>query len=206
MSTLQEVKAQNKNDKPVNIRATEGGVLITTDLRRHWTAKGYGWSAMATSAIASLIIRPTGTAIITFFNNTSKNFIIERVFAHNLVSLTDGQFGIWLCVHPVGMTAPAGNDISIRNNLNVNYTAGTEGIFDVGETVNDNGWFPYGESNYSITNDMPGSLAQAFIEGRIVIPPTAAISATIVAQTAADPTRTMGLTYFSVPVDESAID
>lgn len=201
MSTLQEIKAHDESDVAVNVKATEGGVTLTSDIRRHWTAKGYGWSAMATTAVSSLIVRPTDTAIITFFNNTSKNFVIERVFSHNLVSLTNGQFGIWLCVHPIGMTAPT-NDITVRNNLNGAYTAGTEGIFDNGATVVDNGWFPYGESNWSVTNDVPGSLAQAFIEGRIVIPPTAALSASIVAQTEADPTSCMGLTYYSVPKAE----
>ncbi len=201
MSTLQEIKALDETNVAVNVKATEGGVLLTSEIRRHWTAKGYGWSAMATSAVASLIVRPDTVAIITFYNNTSKNFIIDRVFTHNLVSLTNGQFGIWLCVHPIGGAVPT-NDITVRNNLNGNYTAGTEGLFDNGATVVDDGWFPYGKSNYSVTNDVPGSLAQAFIEGRIIIPPTSAISASVVAQTAADPTNTMGLTYYAVPKDE----
>jgi hypothetical protein len=183
----------------VYTKSTEGGALHFTDQARIWTAKGYGWQAMATSAVASVIVRPSTTAIITFYNNTSKNFVIDRVFAHNLVSIANGQFGIWLCVHPIGMTAPT-NDITVRNSTS-GLTAGTEGIFDNGATVIDNGWFPWGENSTSVTATVPGSLAQALVDGKIIIPPTAALSASCVGQTAVV-TVCMGLHYFSVPVSE----
>ncbi|MFA5377194.1 MAG: hypothetical protein WC455_15700 [Dehalococcoidia bacterium] len=186
----------------VDVRATDGGSLHNVPIQRVWTAKGYGWAAMATSAVASLIVRPTTTAIATLFNNTSKNFVIERVFAHNLVSIANGQFGIWLCVHPVGMTAPT-NDITVRNSFS-GLVAGTEGIFDNGATVVDNGWFPWGESQTSVTATVPGSLAQALVEGRIILPPTAGLSVSVVAQTAVV-TTCVGIHWFSVPVTEFAL-
>jgi len=186
------------NDE-TDLKSTEGGVLHTTDQARIWTAKGYGWMAMATSAVASLIVRPTTTAIATLYNNTTKNFVLERAFAHNLVSIADGQFGIWLCVHPVGMTAPT-NDITVRNNTRGD-VAGTEGIFDNGATVVDNGWFPWGENSTSVTATVPGSLAQALIRGQIILPPTAAISISVVAQTAVV-TTCCGFHWFSVPTSE----
>ena len=157
---------------------------------------------MATAAVASLIVRPSTVAIITFYNNTAKNFVIERVFAHNLVSIANGQFGIWLCVHPVGMTAPT-NDITIRNSTR-GLTAGTEGIFDNAATVADNGWFPWGKNSTSVTATVPGSLTEALIDGEIIIPPTAGISASCVSQTAVV-TVCMGLHYFSVPVSEMVL-
>ena len=186
----------------VDLRATGAGTLHTTDQARVWTAKGYGWQTMAVAAVASLIVRPTTTAIGTFYNNTAKNFVIDRVFAHNLVSIANGQFGIWLCVHPIGMTAPT-NDITIRNST-VGLTAGTEGIFDNGASVIDNGWFPWGENSTSVTQTVPGSLAQALVDGKIIIPPTAAISISVVGQTAIV-TVCVGLSYFSVPVSEMAL-
>ncbi len=206
MSDLREIKAHDKSDVAVNVRSTEGGVLLSSDIRQHWSAKGYGWSTMATAAVASLIVRPSTLSIATFYNNTAKNFVIDRVFAHNLVSIADGQFGIWLCVHPVGAVAfdTPTNDITIRNNLNGNYTAVSEGLFDIEAAVVDNGWFPYGESNYSVTTTVPGSLAQAFIEGRIVLPPTSGLSMSCVGQTAVV-TVTMGLTYYAVPVAEYVV-
>uniref|UniRef100_A0A6M3LX20 Uncharacterized protein n=1 Tax=viral metagenome TaxID=1070528 RepID=A0A6M3LX20_9ZZZZ len=85
--------------------------------------------------------------------------------------------------------------------MNGNYTAGTEGIFDAGATVVDNGWFPWGENSQSVTATVPGSLAQALVNGRIVIPPTAALSMSSVAQTAVV-TVCMGLRYYSVPLTE----
>ena len=198
MQTKVRAMSAVDNDE-TDVKSTEGGVLHTTDQARIWTAKGYGWMAMATSAVASLIVRPTTTAIATLYNNTTKNFVLERAFAHNLVSIADGQFGIWLCVHPVGMTAPT-NDITVRNNTRGD-VAGTEGIFDNGATVVDNGWFPWGENSTSVTATVPGSLAQALICGRIILPPTAAISISVVAQTAVV-TTCCGFHWFSVPTSE----
>ena len=198
MQTKVRAMSAVDNDE-TDVKSTEGGVLHTTDQARIWTAKGYGWMAMATSAVASLIVRPTTTAIATLYNNTTKNFVLERAFAHNLVSIADGQFGIWLCVHPVGMTAPT-NDITVRNNTRGD-VAGTEGIFDNGATVVDNGWFPWGENSTSVTATVPGSLAQAPIKGQIILPPTAGISISVVAQTAAV-TTCCGFHWFSVPTSE----
>jgi len=195
-----KMKGINQSGQEEDVQVSEGGILPTLDARIIWAAKGYRWSAMATSAVASLIVRPTTTAIATLYNNTSKNFVIDRIFAHNLVSIANGQFGIWYCVHPIGMTAPT-NDITVRNNSNGNFAAGTEGIFDNGATVVDNGWFPWGESQMSVTATVPGCLAQALVDGRIIIPPTAGLSVSCVAQTA-DLTVCMGFAWYSVPVSE----
>ena len=186
----------------VDARGTEDGIQGNIPIQRMWTARGYGWSAMATTAIVSLVVRPTTVAAATLYNNTSKNFVIERVFGHSLLSIANGQFGIWLCVHPVGMTAPT-NDMTTRNSLS-GLVAGTEGIFDSAATVVDNGWFPWGASNYSITASVPGSLVQAEVDGRIIVPPTAGISIQSVAQTAVI-TVQFGLTWYSVPVSEFAV-
>jgi len=202
MSSLQEIKVQQSvGGDMVNVQADEKGNIYTADIARSWTAKGYGWQAMATTAIVALIVRPTTVAAATFYNNTSKNFVIDRVFGFNLISIANGQFGIWLCVHPIGMTAPT-NDMTVRNSLS-GLVAGTEGIFDSAATVNDNGWFPWGISNYSVTATVPGTLVEAEVGGRIIIPPTAGISMQSVGQTAVV-TVAFGLTYYSVPVSEFA--
>jgi hypothetical protein len=97
------------------------------------------------------------------------------------------------------MTAPT-NDITVRNNT-AGAVAGLEGIFDNGATVVDDGWFPWGENSTSVTATVPGSLAQALVEGRIIIPPTAAISVSCVGQTAVV-TVCCGFHWFSVPTTE----
>uniref|UniRef100_A0A6H1ZXF4 Uncharacterized protein n=1 Tax=viral metagenome TaxID=1070528 RepID=A0A6H1ZXF4_9ZZZZ len=183
----------------VYAKGIEGGEQVSADITRVWTAKGYGWKVMATSAVASLIVRPTVTAIATFYNNTAKNFVIETVFTHNLVSIANGNFSIWVCIHPTGMTAPT-NDITVRSST-IGLAAGTEGIFDAGATVVDNGWFPVGMWGTTVTATMPGTSVEAEIKGRLIVPPTAAISLSAVAQTAVV-TQCMGIHYFSVPTTE----
>ncbi len=200
---MANIKVQQEVGKDlVYAKGTEGGQLVTADIARTWTAKGYGWKVIATSAVASLIVRPDTVAIATFYNNTAKNFVIETVFTHNLVSIADGNFSIWVCIHPIGMTAPA-NDITIRSST-IGLAAGAEGIFDAGATVVDNGWFPVGMWGTTVTATMPGTAVEAEINGRLIVPPTAAISLSAVAQTAAV-TQCMGLHYFSVPVSEFAL-
>ena len=192
-------------DVEVDVRGTEDGIPGNIPIQRIWTARGYGWMAMATSAVASLIVRPTTVAIASLYNNSAKNFVIERAFAHNLVSIANGQFGIWLCVHPVGRLTSdiPGNGITVRSNTS-GLNAGTEGLFDVGATVIDDGWFPWGENSTSVTATVPGSLAQALVEGRIVVPPGAGISISCVSQTAVV-TVCCGFHWFSVPTSEFAV-
>jgi len=196
-----KIRAINPSGDEEDVKSTVGGAVYSADLARIWTAKGYGWQAMATTAVASLIVRPAELSIFTFYNNTAKNFVVERVFTHNLISIVDGNFSIWICVHPIGMTIPGDNDITIRNNLNGNYTAGTEGVFDIEEAVTDDGWYPWGPFATTIDVTVPGTVQEAKINGRIVLPPKAGISVSAVAQTAVV-TQCMGLTYYSVPKTE----
>jgi len=199
-----EIKALREDGQPVALRGSGGGLLHNLPYQVVWTAKGYGWEAMSTTATASLIVRPSTLSAITLYNNSGSNaFVIERVMAFNLVSIANGQFGIWLCVHPVGMTAPTGNNITIRNSLN-GKTVGSEGILDTAEAVTDNGWFPWGVNQTSVTATVPGSQAEAQVNGRIIIPPRAGLSVQCVAQTAVV-TCTHGIHWFSVPASELAI-
>ncbi len=189
----------------VPIKTTEKGVTVVIAQTVVWTAQGYGYEAMATSAIASLIVRPSTLSQLTLYNNTiDKHFVIERAFAHNLVSIADGQFGIWLCVHPTGMAIPGGNDITVRNSLSGKSPNTAVGIVDTAESVADNGWFPWGESGTSVTTTVPGALAQALVNGRIILPPTAGISIQSVGQTAVV-TTTCGFHWFAVPTNELAV-
>ena len=189
----------------VNVKGTPGGTPISISQQRVWTAKGYGWQTMAVVAVASLIVRPTTLSIITLYNNTGKNFVIERLFTHNLVSIADGNFSLWACLHPVGAIAvdTPTNDITIRNSLS-GLTAGTEGLVDVEAAVVDDGWFPWGMWGTTVTATMPGTVVTAEVNGRLVIPPTAALSLSAVAQTAVV-TQAMGYMWYSVPVSEFAV-
>ena len=191
----------------VDVVALDSGIGVSADVRMLWTAKGYGWQAMSTAAVACLIVRPDTVAIASLYNNTSDNFVIDRVFAHNLVSIANGQFGIWLCVHPVGaiaVDAPT-NDITVRNSTRGLPAGSAQGYWDVAATVVDDGWFPWGENSQSVTATVPGSLAQALVEGRIILPPTAALSMSCVGQTAVV-TVCMGAHWYKVPASELAME
>ena len=194
------VKATDSQGREVNLRGTEGGVPYYSDVRVYWTSKGYGFQAMATAAVASLVVRPTTVAQITLYNNSAnKNYVIDRVMGHNLVGAAQCVSTLWLCVHPVGMTAPT-NDITVRNSLNGKIAGGT-GIFDVAATVVDNGWFPWGRDTTTVTVTTPGGALDADVSGRIIIPPTAALSATVVSSVTGS-TWCLGCIWYEVPETE----
>ena len=199
------IQGLNSSGDEISLKASDGGILHNLPYQVVWTAMGYSWEAMNTSAIASLIVRPSTLSQITLYNNSgSKNFVIERAFAHNLISIATCSFGIWLCVHPTGMTAPTGNDITIRNSLS-GLAAGAEGLVDIAESVANNGWFPWGNSRQQAVASVPGAQAEAQIGGRIIIPPTAGISMQIVANTAIV-TCTVGLHWFAIPNKELSVN
>jgi hypothetical protein len=154
---------------------------------------------MATAAVAALVVRPDTVAMATLHNNepdAGRSLIMDAAFAHNLVGTANAVYSIWLCVHPVGMTAPT-NDITVRNSLS-GRTAGNGAaatLFDNGATVVDNGWFPWGLSEHTVTITTPGGVVVAPIDGRIIIPPKAGISLQVVANVTGA-TFTAGFRWF----------
>lgn len=203
-----KIRALNQAGSEVDLRASEAGILTVMDHRVVWTAKGYGFQAQATAAIAALVVRPTTTAEATLFNNESgggKHYFIERAMVHQLVSgAAQNFFQLWLCVHPVGMTAPT-NDITVRNRTNGAAAGGSLSIFDNGATVVDDGWFPWGEAGETEeAGILPGGGICAEVGGRIVLPPQAGLSAAIVAGDV-NTDCTIGFHWFEVPESELAV-
>jgi hypothetical protein len=198
------IKARDPEGAQVDLRATKGGQLYTIPPEMVWTAKGYGYQAMATAAVAALVVRPTTVAMATLYNNdSSKHYVIDRAFAHNLVAVANSNFGIWLCVHPVGMDKPV-NDITVRNNTGGKAAGGSSAIFDTGATVIDDGWFLWGEEGETLTVTTPGGHIMADVKGRIILPPKAAISAQVVAITTSA-TFCVGFHWYEVPPSELGI-
>ena len=184
------------------VKATEQGELVTADITRVWTAKGYGRQAMATAAVAAVVVRPSTTAIASLYNTSSNNFFIERAFAHELVSAAVTTANIWLCVHPKGtIVAAYANDITARAATNGSDPQG-DGYFDIEDTVVDSGWFPWSENyGYALTTATPSVVLMANVNGRIVVPPTAGISISVVASVNTA-TFTCGFHWFTVPQNE----
>ena len=200
-----KVTAIDESLQDAKIKATPGGLLYTLPQSVIWTAKGYGRQIMATAAVAALVVRPTTVAMATLFNNSgNKNYVIDRAFAHNLVGAANSVYGLWLCVHPVGMTAPT-NDITTARSSTNGGAANADGIFDNGATVLDNGWFPWGKSGHTVTVTTPGEQLEVDIAGRIILPPTAAISLHVVADVTGA-TFTAGFHWYAVPESELAIN
>jgi hypothetical protein len=191
---------KNITNVETSVKCSEGGILYTIPHSILWTAKGYGYQAMATSAVAALVVRPTTVAMATLYNNgVNVNFVIERAFAHNLVAAAQSDYALWLCVHPTGMTAPT-NDIAIRNNTS-GRAASANGIFDNGATVVADGWFPWSPAYTTVTITTPGGMLIAEVGGRIILPPTAALSLQVVASVNTA-TFCAGFHWFEVPQSE----
>ncbi|KKM70701.1 hypothetical protein LCGC14_1438070 [marine sediment metagenome] len=202
-----EIKGQNTIGQNVGLKATEGGILHNLPYHVVWSVKGYGKQAMATAAIAALVVRPSTISALTIYNpaGNSKHLIIERVFAHNLVTATTELGSIWLCSHPVGMTAPTGNDITIRNSTSGHGAGDSATIVDTAETVLNNGWFPWGQALLTpLDGTVPSGAVCAEVGGRIIVPPSAGLSVHVVASTASN-TYTCGFHWFEVPTLELTV-
>jgi hypothetical protein len=187
---------------PVYVKTTKNGEIVTSDITRIWTAKGYGRQAMATAAVAAVVVRPSTTAIASLYNFGSNYFVIERAFAHELVSAAVTTASLWLCLHPKGYPVlPATNDITARNGTSGLVVDG-DGYFDIEDTVTADGWFPWSENyGYALTVTTPSVVLMANVNGRLIVPPTAGISISVVASVNTA-TFTCGFHWFSVPASE----
>lgn len=199
------VLAKNSSNQEVGLRATEGGLLHTLPYIIAWTAKGYGFQAITATDVACLVVRPGVLSLATLYNAEAeggKHLFIERAFAFLEVGNNEENASIWLCSHPVGMTAPTGNDISIRNSTSGKAAGGSRSVFDVDESVDDDGWFPWGNHIYtSLDGAQPAAHIEAPVNGRIIVPPGAGISITVVASHAANQ-ATVGFHWFEIPEGE----
>ena len=171
------------------------------------TRLGGGFSAIATSAVAALVVRPTTVAAFGVWNGNSeggKSYVIDRLFSHALVTTAAIEYwGIWACLHPAGMTDP-GEDIAasatnVTGNSGKRYNGNA--IVYVAETVVNNGWYPWGRGNQSsVTNTIPGAQADVEVAGRLIVPPQGGISLHVVAGITGI-TLTSGLSWYEVQLD-----
>lgn len=153
------------------------------------TRRNVGWQVMNTSALAALVVRPSTTAMLKLHNNNSVAsriaFVIDRIFAFNLVT-TDAiaDWGVWACIHPTGSTAPTADITAIKSMSGKSGSYGGGAIVDTAPTVVDDGWFPVDSVGSKVGNPggvTPGASIAIPIEGRFIIPPSAAISISVVA-------------------------
>ena len=200
--------ANDGEEKPIRLNENQDelvaqGLPAYVELSR----LGGGYSAIATAAVAALVVRPSTTAGFTLWNGEStggKSYVIDRLFTHNLVSTTAIEyFGIWATIHPTGMAAPGVDIARSATNLTGNTGRTYNGLGQVGvaETVVDNGWYPWGDGgNASVTASVPGKQATVEVAGRLIVPPQGGISITVVAGVAGQ-TFTSGCSWYEVQLD-----
>lgn len=150
------------------------------------TGVGESYTAITTAAVAAIVDEPATTALFTLYNNESdggKTFIIERIFCfQDIGSAPEARFSLWACVHPIGRAADTA-DITLINNLRGVSSYGGNAILDVGATVTNDGWTPW-ESGDSLTvASLSGPALSANVDGRMLVPPSAAVSLQVVAST-----------------------
>ena len=187
LETILKALVRGGEDRERRLEVSERGDLFVAQGLPPYaeiTRQGGGYSAMATAAVAALVVRPSTVAMATLFNNEGKggkSLIIDRAFAHNLVGTANSVYSIWLCLHPVGMAAPT-NDITVRNSHSGKIgNSQTQTMFDNGATVVADGWFPWGGSEHTVTITTPGGVIYAEVAGRLIVPPQAGISLQVVA-------------------------
>lgn len=168
------------------------------------TRQGDGWSFISVAAVAALVVRPSTTAAIVIWNgNTAggKSYVVDRMFAHNLVSTAaESFFGQWACLHPAGMTNPGEDIAASATNLTGNTGKRYNGnaVIGINETVIDNGWYPWGNGKaVSASGVIPGSHDDVHVDGRLIIPPQGGLSLHVVGSLVGL-TFTQGLSFYEV--------
>ena len=170
------------------------------------TRLGGGYSAITTSAVAGLVVRPGTVALFTLWNgeaNGGKSYVIDRLFTHALVTgAATAFFGIWATIHPTGMTAPGADIVRSATNLtgNTGRTYNGLGQVGVGETVVDNGWYPWGRGQGAAAAAVPGSHDSVEVAGRLIVPPQGGISLHVVASTTNEDFN-IGCSWYEVQLD-----
>ena len=164
------------------------------------TRRGLGWQGMTTAALAALVVRPSTLGNLTLWNGevgpTAKSYVVDRVFAFNLVSTAaQARHGIWLCSHPAGMAAPTADITAIKSTNGKSAYTGLARL-DTAATVVDDGWFPWGTGfTKGAGGVLPMGVISVNVEGRLIVPPQCSLCLHTVASLVGD-TTTMGASWF----------
>ena len=194
-----EAERNLQTDRPGNLLVA-GGMPPYAELTR----RGTGWSAMNTTALAALVVRPSTLANFTLFNNEPEgglSYIIDQAFAFNLVTTAaQARSGLWICVHPRGLVSPT-NDITARGSYSGKANYGGRAIADTNMTVTDNGWIPVGQTtDVEPTGVLPGSVLTWQAEGRVIVPPQCGFSTQVVSSVVGN-TFTSGVSWHEIQLD-----
>ena len=168
------------------------GGLRYTELTR----RGIGYGAMATAAVAGLVVRPTIAAALEIYNNhATDSLVIDRIFTQNLVSTNVIESFILYAMVTTKKVAPADAALAI-NSMSGKAAVLRDVLTAASTTVVDNGWFPWGESfTKGAGGVVPHGGIVAEINGRLIVPPTASLCLHVLASLVGQ-TFTSGATWY----------
>ena len=154
-----------------DLLAAQGAFPRYTEMAR----RGNGYSTMATSAVAALVVRPTTAAALEIQNVTAgKVMVIDRIFSHELVTSTTGLGGGAVLYAMVTLPTPVliTDAALVIRSLSGKQPQNKAVFTAASTTVVDNGWFPYGNTvkKESAGAVVPGGALEALIEGRLLVP------------------------------------
>ena len=184
----------------------QGGLHVAQSLppMAELTRLGTGASVISTAAAASVVVRPSTVALVTIYNGEpegGKSYVIDRLFAHGLVTVANATAGLWAQINERDAAPIGADDLSaeIRGHTGQNKYKGNAHV-GVDETVVAEGWFPWGQSGVSVTVTVPGAQLVAEVMGRLIVPPRNALSVTVVSSNATG-TFTAGASWNEVQLD-----
>ncbi len=152
------------------------------------TRLGQGWSTMATSAVAGLVVRPTTAAAYEIFNAYplgGQSLVIDRLFTHCLVGIVAADsYVLWAGVTSVKAAVTSGSFV-VRGHSGKPYS-GPVIAQAATSALADPGWFPWTQGGIaSVGAALPMSAAIAEVAGRLVIPPQCSLCLHVVSTTTA---------------------
>ncbi len=166
----------------------------------------YHESAMTTSEVAGLTVRPTTAALITIFNGEApggKTLVIDRLFCFQLVCATaQAMYQMWYCNHtePINVAKPANEITTLRGTGDGREPDNSTVRVEVDSTVLDDGWFPVG--GWGETEEagvLPGGGTEWECNGRIIVKPKAALSLHVSSSSVGED-YTVGASWWRIPV------
>ncbi len=205
MQTLIRGTRIGGSNEEVTLKSTRAGALAVAQSLPPFAllaATGNGAWAQATSAAAGTTTIPTTTARGTLWNgSTSKSLIIDRIFANSeAYDAGVNFFFLWVCVHAL-VTAAITGDITIHGLRSGDATYGGQALFDVDETVVNDGWFSVANSVETKESNAKGmSNIDYKMEGRIVLPPNGQMSIHVGCNDS-NPTFQVGCSWYEADLD-----
>ena len=186
------------NDVYGNLLASQGLPQYTEATRI-----GGGYHVMTATPFAPAAAVPTTTCKLEIFNNGSgsgaNSLVIDTLYAFQLLGTAATQtYAIWAQVYT--KAAPTNTALTIASDSGrPDITSGSSIITAVDTTVVAHGWRPWGNVQaWGTAAATPGNSWHAEVNGRLVVPPGAALCLSVVGSLATASTFHVGASWYNV--------